>query len=51
MIVVDDVMETIISVYIEAKDEKMEQLITQNVYRIVKINIQLILFHIKKNGH
>ena len=38
-IVVDDIMERMISVYIEANDEKMEQqLITQNVYRIVKRN-------------
>ena len=51
-IVVDDIMERRISVYIEENDEKMEQqLITQNVYRIVKINIQLIPFHIKKNDH
>ena len=50
-IVVDDVMERRISVYIEANDEQMEQLITQNVYIIVKTNIQLIPFHIKKNGH
>ena len=50
-IVVDDVMERRISIYVEAKDEKMEQLITQNVYRIVKRNMQLIPFHIKKNGH
>ena len=49
-IVVDDVMEMRISIYIEAKDEQMEQLITQNIYRIVR-NIQIIPFHIKKNGH
>ena len=48
---VDDVMEKRILVYIEAKDEQMERLITQNVYRIVKINIQVIPFHIKKNSH
>ena len=47
----DDVMERRISVYVEAKDEKMEQLITQNVDRIVKRNIQPIPFHIKNNGH
>ena len=34
---VDDVMERRILVYIEENDEQMEQLITQNVYRIVKI--------------
>ena len=50
-IVVDDVMERRISIYIKEKDEQMEQLITQNVYRMVKTNIQLIPFHIKKNGH
>ena len=45
-------MGRIILVYnIEAKDDKMEQLITQNAYIIVKINIQLIPFHIKKNGN
>ena len=38
-IVVDDVMESRILVYIEEKDEKMEQLITENVYRILKRNI------------
>ena len=42
-------MERRIPVYIEAKDEQIEKLITQNVYRIVKRNIQLIPFHIKKN--
>ena len=50
-IVVYDVMERIISFYIEANDEKMEELSTQNVHKIVKGNIQLIPFHIKKNGH
>ena len=49
-IVVDNVVERRISVHIEEKDEKMEQLITQNVYRVVKRNI-LVPFHIKKNGH
>ena len=44
-------MERIISFYIEVKDEQIEQLITQNVYIIVKGNIQLIPFHIKKNGN
>ena len=33
---VNDVMERRILVYIEAKDDNMEQLITQNVSRIVK---------------
>ena len=47
----DDVMERRLSVYIAEKDEQMEQLITQNVYRIVKTIIQLIPFHIKKNEH
>ena len=50
-IVVDDFMERRVSVYIEAKDKKMDQLITQNVSRIVKGNIQLVPFHIKKDGH
>ena len=48
---VDDVMEKRILVYIEAKDEQMERLITQNVHRIVKRNIQLIPFRKKKNGN
>ena len=48
---VEDAMERRILVYIEAKDKQMEQLMTQNVYRIVKRDIQLILFHIKKIGH